>query len=363
MLIIQRYYLKEFLRLFGILSLGLSITASLFELINRIDEFMPHNPATGDLIQYSLLNIPNYFLYTMPVSILLSSLFIMGNANRRKETVAVRSSGGSMKRVLSVFVYVGIVMTILSFAVSEFISPPAMQEAHRLKNLLSKRGEIPAFKEGTFWIRSKEAIIKIDLYNQETPYFAGLKGLSIFRMEGDMLSERIEAEYAEWRPKGKETTDGVWYLKNAISYDLKSGETRRFSEFETDLIEPPIAFKDVMRRPEEMNLRELINYTRRLKEAGFKNNKLLVDMHSRIAYPIINLVMVLLGLSLATSGEMRSGLVTAALGIGISLLYWLGLSLSLSLSYTALVPAFIGPWSMPLLFGALAIYRFKKIPE
>lgn len=362
MITVQRYYLKDFLRLFVILSLGLSTIASLFELINRIDDFMPYSPSIGNLIQYSLLVVPNYFLYVMPVSVLLSSLFIMGSASRRKETVAIRSSGGSIKKMLRVFIYTGIVMTILSLIVSEFVSPPAMREAHRLKNLLSKRGEIPTFKEGTIWIRSRDAIVKIELYSKDNDI---LKGLSIFRMEGDMLLERIEADYAEWRPKldGGETGGGVWYLRNGVSYNIKSGETRRFSELQTDHIEPPRAFKDVMRKPEEMNLRELMNYTRRLKEAGFRNNTLVVDIQSRVAYPIINLIMMLLGLSLATSGEMRSGLITAAFGIGISLIYWLSLSLSLSLSYTGIIPTFAGPWLTPFLFGLFSIYRFNRIPE
>jgi lipopolysaccharide export system permease protein len=355
MTLLQRHYIKEFLRLFGILSIGLSVVASLIELINRIDDFIPHRPSTVSLLQFCLLNIPNYFLYIMPVSILLSSLFVMGNAGRRRETVAIRSSGGSLKRLLRVFIVTAIIMTVLAFLIGEFISPPAMRKAHRLKNILSRKEEPATFKEGVMWFRSKEAIIKIDLYLQDKGL---IKGLSIFRFDGDTFSERIEADYAEWK-----RDDGGWYLRDGTIYDLRTGDIRRFREFRSTLIEPPGVFSEEARRPEEMNLQELVNYSKRLKEAGFKNNKLLVDMQSRIAYPIINLIMMLLGISLAASGEMKSGLITAAIGIGISLLYWLSLSLALSMSYTGIIPAPIGPWSVPLVFGLFAIYRFSKIPE
>lgn len=364
MTLIQRYYIKEFLRLFGILVMGLSIVASLIELINRIDDFMPYGPSIGNLIYYCLLNIPNYFLYSMPVCILLSSLFVMGNAGRRRETVAIRSSGGSLKKMLSIFVYTGIIMTLLAFLAGEFISPPALRKAHKLRDSLSKRGDYnnrKIFWGDTIWLRSKEAIIKVELYLQDRNI---IKGISIFKMDGDMLSERIEADYAEWRPalEGNRQTGGAWVLEKGTLYNIKTGEVTPFKGLQVDLIGSPRLFSEGARKPEEMNLKELINYTKRLKEAGFKNNKLIVDMQSRIAYPLINLIMMVLGLSLAVSGEMRSGLITAAIGIGISLFYWLCLSLALSMSYTGILPPF-GPWSIPLLFGIFAIYKFSRIPE
>lgn len=365
MTLIQRYYIKEFLRLFSILSIGLSVVASLIELINRIDDFMPHRPSVGKLIYYSLLNIPNYFLYSMPVCILLSSLFVMGNAGRRRETIAIRSSGGSLKKILSIFIYTGVIMTLLAFLSGEFVSPPALRKAHKLRDSLSKRGDFDnrkIFWGDTIWLRSKEAIIKIELYLQDRDI---IKGISIFKMNGDMLSERIEADYAEWRPvlEVNRQTGGAWVLKKGTLYNIRTGEATPFRELLTDLIGPPRLFNEEARKPEEMNLKELVNYTKRLKEAGFKNKKLLVDIQSRLAYPLINLIMMVLGLSLSVSGEMRSGLITSAIGIGISLFYWLCLSLALSMSYAGILPAFIGPWTVPLLFGIFAIYRFSRIPE
>lgn len=362
MTLIQKYYIKDFLRLFGILSLGLSTIASLIELINRIDDFMPQGPSLAELIYYCLLNIPNLFLYTMPVSILLSSLFVMGSAGRRRETVAIRSSGGSLKKILSVFIITGLIMTALAFLTGEFVSPPALREAHRLKGKLSKKGgDKRLFWGDKIWMRSKEAIIKIDLYLQDREV---IKGISIFRMNGDRLLERIEADYGEWNPSlgGNRKVGGLWVLKKGVRYNIETGEVMTFRELPVDLIGSPEVFREGARKPEEMNLRELIHYTKRLKEAGFKNKKLLVDIQSRIAYPLINLIMMILGLSLAVSGEMRSGLITAAIGIGISLFYWLCLSLVLSMSYTGILPAF-GPWLIPIIFGLFSIYRFSRIPE
>lgn len=365
MTLIERYYIKEFMRLFVILGIGLSIVASLIEFINRIDDFMPHNPPFNALLYYCLLNIPSYLLYTMPVCILLSSLFVIGNAGKARETIAIRASGGSLKRMLSVFIFTGVIMTFLSFLIGEFIAPSSARKAHELREVLSRSEGLKNQKllwggGDMIWLRSKEDIVRIDLY---LPDKEMIKGISIFRMKDDMLSERIEADYAQWRPVWEESKKkgGIWVLRKGTIYNISTGQVRTFSELPVEIM-PPRAFNEKVRKPDEMNIGELLRYIKRLKEAGFKNNKILVDLQSRIAYPLINLIMMILGTSLATSGFMRSGLITAAIGIGISLLYWLCLSIVLSMSYTGILPPF-GPWSIPLMFGLYAIYRFAKIPE
>ncbi len=89
----------------------------------------------------------------------------------------------------------------------------------------------------------------------------------------------------------------------------------------------------------------------------------MVDIHSRISYPLINAIMLVLGISLAMKGEMGSGLITAAIGIFISLLYWVGHTAFLSMGYTGILPAFIAAWFMPALFGVIAFHLFSKVPE
>jgi len=61
MMLIQRHYLKEFLKLFAILAAGLSLTFSLFALIQRLDDFMPQDPSLASLAGYALLKLVVYF--------------------------------------------------------------------------------------------------------------------------------------------------------------------------------------------------------------------------------------------------------------------------------------------------------------
>lgn len=363
MKMIQRYYLKEFFKLFMIITFGLSLVFSIIELMNRISDFMPYNPKTKDLTLYTAFNFPQYVLYIMPMSALISGLFVFGQAGRRKETVAIKASGGSIKALLMPFVYSGILLSIAGFLIGEFVVPDFSRKAHKLKDALIKKEEVFTLKDGTMWLRSKGYIVKIDLYSPEKGIS---EGISIMKIENDMLTDRIEAAHAEWRPvleASGASKRGEWYLKDVRRYEIHNGVVRHYKEMRSDIIESPDLFREGVRKPEEMNIRELIRYSNRLGESGFRNIKILVDIQSKISYPLINLIMLVLGISLAVRGGMGGGLITSAAGISISLIYWFGLSLFLSMGYTGIVSSVIAAWLMPVIFGIVAFYLFSKMPE
>jgi len=364
MRILWKYYIKEFLKLFSITGLGLGLTFSLMELVNRINEFIPNKPSLGDLLLYALLNLPQFLLYLMPMVALTSGLFVFGQAGRRKEITAVKASGGSIKTLLMPFVFAGLILSVVCFLLGEFLAPDFALRARTLRDTLSKKDNVLAFnKEGTVWLRAKDAVIKIDLFLPERGI---IKGISIMKMEDSSLRERIEAGAAQWKPSWEASgprKSGIWYLKGVTDYNIKTGEIAKYPELQSDLLDAPDIFSVDMQKPEEMNVRELFAYTKRLKNAGFRNTKLIVDIHSRISYPLINVIMLVLGISLAVKGGVGSGLITAAIGIFISLLYWVGHTASLSMGYTGILPAFIAAWAMPALFGGLATYLFRNIPE
>jgi lipopolysaccharide export system permease protein len=368
MKIIQRYYLKEFLKLYVIIAFGLSLTFTLMELMNKVNDFIPQKPSIVDLFLYAGLNLPQYFLYLMPMAALVSGLFVFGQAERKKETIAIKASGGSMKALLMPFVVSGLLLSIAGFLISEFVVPDFSRKAHLLRDSLSKRENILAVKEGTLWLRAKDAIVKIDFF---LPDKGIMKGVSIMKIEDSLLTERIEAESAEWRPvwspqpeTGADTAKGgVWYLREVTAYNITQGTIAHYREMQSESIDPPETFKKGMQKPEEMNVRELMSYTKRLKSAGFRNTKLIVDIYAKISYPLINLIMLVLGIALATQGAAGGGLITAALGIFISLLYWVGYTAFLSMGYAGILQPLLSAWCMPAAFGGTAWYLFRKIPE
>jgi lipopolysaccharide export system permease protein len=362
MRILRRYYLGEFLKLFLILSLGLSSVFSLIDMVNKIDDFIPYKPSVWDLLRYAALLFPGYLLYLLPMAALMSGLFVVGQAGRKKETVAIKTAGGRLKALFMPFVFFGILLSIASFLIGEFLVPDLSKKANRLRDSITRKEQTTTFQAGAGWMRTRDFIIKTDLC---IPDSGLIKGISILRIRDDMLIERIEAESAEWHPASGSgpQTKGAWFLSRVTFYDVGTGTVKKYTVYPTDIIDAPRSLGKGMQKPEEMTMRELFAYTKRLKEAGIKNIKLTVDIYARLSYPLINFIMLILGVSLAARGEQKSGLMIMAVGICVSVLYWFGYTASLSLGYTGILPPLLAAWLVPAVFGIGTMYLFQRIPE
>jgi lipopolysaccharide export system permease protein len=128
-------------------------------------------------------------------------------------------------------------------------------------------------------------------------------------------------------------------------------------------LESPDFFAKEMKSTEEMGAFELYRYIDRMKKAGFNNTKLMVDINSKISFPIINLFMMLLGIALAVRAGFGGGLFSAGLGLLTSLAYWFSYSFSLSMGYAGILPPLLAAWIVPFFFGTFAVVLFMNMQE
>jgi len=359
MLKLQRYYLREFLKLFSLLSVGLALIFSILELVEKMDEFLPHNPSLDNLVLYMLLNFPKFLLYLLPAALLICALFIFSQASRSRELTAIKATGGRLKVILYPFITLGLGASIFAFVVGETVVPDFSKRANQLRYTLQKKQQKIAFQEGSLWIRGEHgSFVRIELYIPEKNL---AQGVSIFVLKEDTLIKRIEAQEASWRTI--QNPEPFWLLRNVTVYDIPSGNVHTAAEIEFPDLGSPDLFTEGMKAAEEMGIIELYRYNERLQKSGFKNTKLPVDFHAKISYPLINLFMILLGISLSMKSTFGGGLFAAGLGLLISTVYWFAYTMTLSLGYAGVIPPFIAAWFMPFVFGTISFFLFKKIPE
>lgn len=354
MKIIQRLYLKDFFRLLMLITSGLSLIFSLIDLIGKIDNFTGPKTSVWSLAIYAILRMPGFLLYLLPMSVLICSLFTFSQASRRHEIAAIKAAGGRLKTLFSPFIATGILLSIFAFVTNEVIVPDFSKKASGLQNRLEGKEKKSAFSNGALWLKSKDGSpVKIDLYVAEKKV---ARGVSIFISGSDFLKEQIISQEAFWNGT-------TWILHNVTKYHVSTGEIEKVTSMEYADLESPDLFAEELKTPDEMGIYELYGYMQRLKHAGFNNLKLMVDLNSKISFPLINIFMMLLGIALSLRSKKGGGLVAAGLGLLISLIYWLGYTFSLSIGYAGIMSPVLAAWIIPLLFGTLAIYLFLKTPE
>jgi len=305
---------------------------------------------------YAVYTIPKLFLYLLPMSVLICSLFTFSQAARRKEIIAIRAAGGKMRDLFYPFVITGVVLSISAFSISEFVVPDFTQRSVALKRKLEGKEKKSAISGDAIWIKDiKGNPVKIELYIPEKKV---AQNMSIFVHGKDFLQSVIMAKRATWQIDQQQ-----WLFEETSLYDSETGKTKIVGRMNYPDLESPDIFSKEMKSSDEMGIIELYHYTQRLKTAGFSNMKLIVDLNSKVSFPLINAFMMLLGMSLSGRAHMGGGLFTAGLGLGVSLLYWFSYTFTLSIGYAGMLPPFIASWLVPVLFGSVSVYLFVKTPE
>ena len=228
MKILHRYYIREFLKILGLLTLGLALIFSLLDLVDKVDDFVPGKLSIPRIMEYIFLNFPRYFYFLLPMSLLICSLFVFNHASRNKEIVAIKAIGGRTKKLFYPFIAAGVIFSALSFFVGEIVVPDFSDRMLEFKkSYMKKIGKI-TFKEGAIWLRSPDgSVIRIELYVPEKKI---AKGVSIFMIGEEHLKQRIEAEeaFSEANQDGM----GVWKLKNVIVYNIETGKMSKTAGME-----------------------------------------------------------------------------------------------------------------------------------
>ncbi len=354
MKIVHRLYLADFFKILLLISCGLSLIASLIDLIGNIDEFLPNKPSIGSLVLYAIFTFPKFFLYLLPMSVLICSLFTFSQAMRRKEIIAIKAAGGRLRSLFWPFVICGVLISMAAFFISEVVAPDFSVRAADLRTKLKGGGKKTVFSGEALWIKDRKGNpVKIELYVPDRK-MAG--NITIFVQGETFLKETITAKKATW-------SEGRWVLNtvNVLSHDTGKSDERETMEYR-DLDSPDI-FSREMKTTDEMGIAELSRYIQRLRAAGFNNIKLFVDMHAKVSFPLINVFMMFLGLSLSARITGSSGLVTAGMGLAISILYWFSYTFSLSIGYAGIVPPAFAAWAVPCIFGSFALYLYATMPE
>jgi lipopolysaccharide export system permease protein len=348
--------MREFLKFFVITLLGLTAIALIAEFFDKVDEFYAKEPPLHLILQYLLLQSPKFILYALPMASLLAMLITIGRASKWKETIAVMASGGSLKKIFSSFLILGIFISLAALVAGEVIAPASIKRAAWVRNVkILKQKPRVMYREKAIWLKGLDgSLIRVGDFVDDSNRILDT-GIYIFNASFG-LDKRIEAKEGEWR-------GGAWELKDVTIFDFKENTFTKLESYTTAALEEPKIFREEITQPEEMGFAELYNYYSRLENAGFKNLKYMVRLYEKLAYPSVNFIMILFGIAIALNTGLGGGVKSAGLGIGISVLYWLVYSISISLGSTSAIPPWFAPFIAPLIFGIAGSVMFIRIKE
>ena len=356
MKILDRYLLREFSTY---LALGLTGFITIFivvDLFEKIDVFLDHHAPAHLIARFYLYRAPEVVVQVLPVALLLATFLALGQLNKFGELTAMRAAGRSLLDILRPVFGVAIFAVLLSVLLGEVVVPRANRERDRI------------YREQIQRIHLAEMTERADvtfLGQGSRIYFMKLYVIPEHRMHEVALQEfrtgalwrRTDAAEASW-------DGGQWVFSSGFirTFDENGDEhAQPFTHLaRPDLAERPEDFAKENRQPDEMNYFELHRYVTKLRESGGRVANYLVDLHLKLAFPLINLIVVLIGASIATRIRTQSPALGFGLSVGISFIYYGFMRTGQALGHNGTLPPYLAAWLGDLLFGAVGVVMMLR---
>ncbi len=358
--VLYRYIAREYLKVFLLCLSGLIFIYLVVLFFQKIDLFIKYQAPFLLIFEYLLYKIPEViFQWTLPYAVLLSTLLTLGTLSRHSEIIAMKAGGVSLYWITVPLFIIALLISFLSFLGNEYLVPVTNQRTRHLLSVKVRKDEQTSyFKNYKIWYHGKQGIYNIQLLDAKEKK---LKGVTLYQLDDQFrCTRRIDAREASW-------TDGKWKLYQGAIREFKEGiviQTTPFMQQEFDFQENWEAFQKTERKAEEMSFTELRNYIHRIQASGYDTTRYLTDLYSKLSYPFLNLIMVLIGVPFALKTGRSGGI---ALSIGISViigfLYGVIFYVFVSFGRSGVLPPILSAWTPTVLFGLAGIFTLMNIRQ
>lgn len=355
---IDLYIIKKFLFTFFFMMAVIMTIAIVFDISEKIDDFIKRDaPLSGIIFQYYLNFVLYYGNVFSPLLIFISVIFFTSNMASKTEIVAILSSGISFRRLLLPYFIAASLLVVGALYLNHWLLPVANTErieftVQYLKNPFKNRDRHihKQINPGEF--------IYVSRYNATKKI--GTK-FSLEKWEDGKRTMVLLSDYCMW-----DTTKNVWTIQNYMIREIHGTEetVKRGRELDTIMNLAPSDFEQRTYYTERMNYTELTEFIEEEKMKG--SDKIpfyLIEMHKRTAMPIATYILTLIGVSM-TSRKVRGGIgVHIALGLLICVTYILIQQVTTVYATNAGFSPFWAVWLPNIAFMGLAIYLYFKAPK
>ena len=354
--ILDRYLIREFVVLFGI---GITVAATLFvmvDLLQTLDRYLRVKPPLAYIVEHFVFRLPPALYDGLPVVMLVATVFLFLSLSRFHELTAMKAAGISLYRISTPILLFGLSVAVSAMLFQELFLPH-LKELGEEVDRVKIRGELPRPLQSRqrMWMRSSDTrFFRIELMNPQT---SDLYGVTVLEVDQNFqLRDRFDARQAHWTPEGWDLSDGAYRETRRDG----SVDTTPFTLTSVALTEDIGEFTKFQKRGEDMGYWELREYIGKLQAAGFQVKGYLVDLYSKLSFPLVNLVMVLVGIPFSLQSPRTGRVFGVGLAIAIMAGYLVVHYVALSFARADLLPPLVAAWAANVIFFGIGTSLFLR---
>jgi LPS export ABC transporter permease LptG len=363
-LILDEYVLAEFLTAFGLVLVSLVMLMLIFTFFELLGDMMRNRTPVITVLDYLANLTPNMIYMLTPLAVLVAVLVVFGLMTKSSELTAMKASGISLYRIiLPIFIIAAILASAL-FIFDQLYLPKANRRQEALRSLIKGKPSRTFEHPGQNWIfglQDQGKPGRIFYYELFDPAQNSFGNLTIFEFDPETfsISRRIFASNVHWEPQLRK-----WVFEHGWERTFKGDEISNYRPFDvstfSEIREQPQYFKKEALLSSEMSFSELTDYIHDLSQSGFDTIRLRVQLNTKIAKPVITLVIAILAVPFALSMGKRGSLVGIAVAIGVTIVYFIVSGAFEAMGNVNLLPALLAAWAPDVIFGLVGGYLLLR---
>ncbi len=347
------YLLRRFAGAFCATLLVVVLLHLLGDVFNRVDNLMGHDATLANAVRFFLYRLPLLVSRSIGFATLVAAFLTLGALAHQKELVAFGASGISLHRITVPFLLFAVAISAGTFVWNETAVPFSMRHAKFVYDVQVRKAQLQSvFRDKQIWIRSDDAFIRADDFDTET---GRLRGLSIYRTTPRFrLAGLIESPAALWN-------GDRWVPEGGTEWRfLDDGTVEKHSVAgELPLDERPDDFRIFTRSPDEFSYTELKERIRSLRRKGVDTVRDTVNLHTKVAVPLVTPITILLAIAFAVRPGRRDSIaLNLAVSAAIGFSYWVLLGFCVSLGKAGAMPPWVAAWLPNMVMGALSLFLY-----
>jgi len=355
--ILDRYLLREWVKIFLLAAFGFPLVVLLIELTEKLDNHLAAGLTPSVIALGYLFSLPERVSIILPAAVLFATVFSIGNMARHSELVATKASGRSIYRTIVPVLFAALLATGLGVVIGE-LAPPASRRQLELLGGDLRRGQTVRYN---FVYRAEEGwTYAVRELNVERNTLRD----AVLEREGtgpDYPTLAVQAAVAEY-----DTTTSGWTLQRGrfrlvpgphqeLAFAFDSMRLRTLVEQPRDLLAEP-------KKPEEMRYAELERYVNALERSGGDGRMLRVHLALKIAVPFTCIIIAIFAAPLVAAAPRTGGAYGIAVALATTIVFVVLVQLSRTFGTGGLVPPVLAAWLPNMLFFGMGLWLMRRAP-
>jgi len=353
--IVDWYIIKKYLSTFFLAISLLLLIIIVFDISEKIDDFIDNKAPLFDIIFVYYLNFVPYFVNLFsPLFAFIAVVFFTSRMAFNSEIIAMMSNGISFRRMLRPYMVSAVMLAFMSLILANFIIP---------------RVNVNRMGFEKQYVNSPKFNIGFNIHMQISPgTYAYAESFDIHSNSGyrfslikttsEGLVFKLDAQRFSYDTA---TSDWVFddYFIRHINGKRETIRTGR--QLKTKINMVPEDFNTMAADVEVMNYNELRQFIRKEKLKGTDLVKFYqVEEQTRMAYPFATIILTLIG-AVTSSRKLRGGIgIHLGIGLMISFSFILIMKISTVFATSGDLSPVIAVWLPDIIFAVLAVILVRK---